>query len=652
MRDIFPVPWSDLHFDEKDEDGQIRILGAGSFGMVLAATFSHMRVAVKQLPPGRRLPPAAVAELEREAALQARLSHDHVVRVFGFAVSTADPARPKYGLVMARLHEQLQAVLERAAAGDGPPPPLAWRLSAVHQVALGLAYLHARRVVHADVKPANVMLTAPETGSLLQLTDFGLAKEVGTGGSVLGTMGGGGAHGTVAWMAPELLAPPAPGQPPARPSFRTDVYAWGVLAWQLLTLAPAPFSGLNEEQVRGAVARGDRPDFAALPAGVPDALRALIARCWDAAPGSRPRSGGDLLEALREACPDAARVVPLHAPPRAAGGAAAPPAAVAWRAALVLPECPICQEEQQPGVALGCGNAEHKLCLGCTLRRTRGELGEPGNTMVRCPLPHAPPDAPVAEAAVMEAHAWAAAVHGAGELRPLSLQDLGRFAGMQRAREEAEERARARREAEERLPEGLFKRCPGPGCGVPIQHARGHHCHHIKPGTGCPQCGTHFCYACLRIYLPGESRLRPCANGCPLFCSERCDCVDCVDCAPGRPCADCDNDGRCWTCQPERRPRAPPAPRPPAAAPAAAGGGGGGGGGAALAAGVAAMRVGGGGAAADRQRAEELARAEAEAAPDAAGALDSYIIVKGVPHRNAQVNIDGDFYLVYKTAKK
>jgi hypothetical protein len=165
------IPWADLRFDEKDEDGQILVLGTGSYGTVLAATFSHMRVAVKQLSSGKKPPPAAVAELEREAALQARLSHDHVVRVFGFAVSTADPARPKYGLVMARLHEQLQAVLERAAAGDGPPPPLAWRLSAVYQVASGIAYLHARRVVHADVKPANVMLTAPETGSLLQLTD-------------------------------------------------------------------------------------------------------------------------------------------------------------------------------------------------------------------------------------------------------------------------------------------------------------------------------------------------------------------------------------------------------------------------------------------------------------------------------------------------
>ena len=80
-------------------------------------------------PPPQRcaaagaLPPAVLAGLEAEAALQARLSHDHVVRVYGLAESTANPARPKYGIVMARLHEPLQAVLLRAARGDRAPPP-------------------------------------------------------------------------------------------------------------------------------------------------------------------------------------------------------------------------------------------------------------------------------------------------------------------------------------------------------------------------------------------------------------------------------------------------------------------------------------------------------------------------------------------------
>ena len=181
------IPWSDLQF-ERDEDGDLLTLGRGSFGSVLAATYSFARVAVKQLPVDRKLPPATIAALEAEAALQARLAHDHVVRVYGFA---ANPERLKYGLVLARLHDTLHAVLARAEEG-GEKPPIAWRLSAVHQVAAGLAHLHARRVVHGDVKPANVLLTAPEMGSVLQLSDFGLAKETGAGGSVRGTMGGGG----------------------------------------------------------------------------------------------------------------------------------------------------------------------------------------------------------------------------------------------------------------------------------------------------------------------------------------------------------------------------------------------------------------------------------------------------------------------------
>jgi hypothetical protein len=567
-RTALRIPWAELHF-ERDEDGAPVVLGQGSFGSVVAATYSFARVAVKQLPAGRTLPASVVADFEAEAALQARLAHDHVVRVHGFAVSEA--ARPKYGVVMARLHEPLQEVLLRSAGGGGAPPPLAWRLSAVHQVAAGLAHLHARRVAHGDLKPANVMLTSPETGSLLQLTDFGLAREVGTGGSLRGTMGGGAARGTVPWMAPELLRAPEPGQPPARPSFRTDVYAWGVLAWQLLALAPEPYPGFSEQQVADAVKSMQRPDLAALPAGLPGALRSLISHCWDADPGARPRSGGDVLEALLEACPDAARVVPL--PASGVDAAPAAPAPMAWRSgALVLPECPICAETQQPGVALGCGDAAHTVCLPCALQHIRAELGNAGSTMVHCPL-CAPRDAPVAEAAAMEAHAWATAQgQKSGDLRPLSLQDLGRFAAMERSREEAA--ARAREEAT--LPAGMFKPCPNAACRVPIQHARGHHCHHISPGTGCTRCGTHFCYRCLRIYLPGESRTR-CPTGCPLFCNETCDCPDCVDCKPGRPCEACDNfgvrgelSGRCWTCQPEKRPRpaAAAAAPPPAAAPA------------------------------------------------------------------------------------
>ena len=98
------------------------------------------------------------------------------------------------------------------------------------------------------------------------------------------------------------------------------------------------------------------------------------------------------------------------------------------------------------------------------------------------------------------------------------------------------------------------KKCPQ--CSFAITHSHGHACHHIIPGTGCPNCGTHFCYRCLRRGTSG----RVC--GCRLFCDtegilanvdtfpypadRRCGCTFCSVCRPGTPCAQC--DGRCVVC--------------------------------------------------------------------------------------------------------
>ena len=89
------------------------------------------------------------------------------------------------------------------------------------------------------------------------------------------------------------------------------------------------------------------------------------------------------------------------------------------------------------------------------------------------------------------------------------------------------------------------KQCPR--CGEGIVHYRGHGCHHIKPGGGCPRCGHHFCYVCL-------GNFRTC--GCPFqgssFCRTGrggdCGCPPCPVCRPGQPCIQCCNDGRCRSC--------------------------------------------------------------------------------------------------------
>jgi len=98
---------------------------------------------------------------------------------------------------------------------------------------------------------------------------------------------------------------------------------------------------------------------------------------------------------------------------------------------------------------------------------------------------------------------------------------------------------------------------PCPNCGFFVTHYHGHACHHIRPGSGCPSCGTHWCYSCGSRGTSGR------ACGCALFCDNddvvanlvalpfpydrRCSCPICPDCRPGAPCAQC--TGSCVVCR-------------------------------------------------------------------------------------------------------
>ena len=602
-------------------------LGDGAGGVVFACSWSFMSCALKQLripSTGGAATDALVAALRREAALQRSLAHTHVVAVQGLAVSAPAPGQsPKYGLLMARMGRDLQGVLLAAsglsmgsggAAAVAAALPLAWRLHALHQVTAGLAHLHARRVAHGDVKPGNVLLSRGPGGSPLALCDFGFSRvSAGAAGggaiSMLSEAASVG-RGTVRWMAPELLAPPRPGGKAAAPGLLTDVHAWAVLAWQLLCAQPQPYPELlNDAQVMAAVASGVRPDLAVLPAAVPEALKALLAVAWAPSRSDRPVCGGSLLEALRAAAPDPGpSTAPLLDESASSSGCSSgggggsgsgAPALLPWRPPPAggppPPMCPLCGCDTTPSLSLRCTAPSahsqfpkpHAVCMRCALNVVRSEL-TPVAKCVRCPLcvGDGVLGVPLSEAALLEMAAWSRVPgrpDAMGALRPLSDDELVRARAIFSAAAAAIAAAAALPP-----PEHLFKRCPG--CGQGVQKPRGHHCHHISPGTGCAGCGTHFCYACLRAYKPGESTLS-CPNGCNLWCDEACDCPDCLECTPGHPCNECSNNTRCWSCHPECR----PAGRPPAG-----GRGGGGGTGSSSGGGGSSSGGGGGGARATR----------------------------------------------------
>ena len=171
---------------------RLDVLGHGTSGVVYLAWDRLLRrqVALKEIR-------AAGPEVDRvlaEAQVLDRLRHPNIVAVHGVEV---DPATGVVLIDMQLVRGRNLADLlkERAANGNGPVP-LGEALRITQAVLLALGFAHERRVIHRDVKPANILIG--EDGSV-KLTDFGLAEALGSH-----SVAGGG--GTYPYMAPEDFA--------------------------------------------------------------------------------------------------------------------------------------------------------------------------------------------------------------------------------------------------------------------------------------------------------------------------------------------------------------------------------------------------------------------------------------------------------------
>ena len=146
-------------------------------------------------------------------------------------------------------------------------------------VALGMSYLYSKGVEHRDLKTLNVLLDASRRRC--KVSDFGLSQSESLNtAATQSTMGrGGGAKGTPAYMAPELLDSNTFTE-------ETDVYAYALVIWEVLT-GDIPWRGLNPVQVAMQIlTKQARP---AVPEGAPADLVALMQRCWAHEPDARPK---------------------------------------------------------------------------------------------------------------------------------------------------------------------------------------------------------------------------------------------------------------------------------------------------------------------------------------------------------------------------
>ena len=265
-----------------------RELGGGGMSRVFVAEEVELRrtVVIKVIAP--ELAEELSAErFTREVKLAARLQQANIVPVL--AAGNAG-GLPYYTMPFVR-GESL-----RARLATGVALPMSDAISILRDVGRALAYAHAEGVVHRDIKPENILLS----GGAAVVTDFGIAKALvasrtQAGGTSTGITRAGTSLGTPAYMAPEQ----ALGDPGT--DHRADIYAWGVVAWELLGGAH-PFGDRPTMQAMIAAHVAESPpSLAARRPEVPAALAAVVMRCLEKDPANRPASASEALVALESA---------------------------------------------------------------------------------------------------------------------------------------------------------------------------------------------------------------------------------------------------------------------------------------------------------------------------------------------------------------
>jgi Tol biopolymer transport system component/tRNA A-37 threonylcarbamoyl transferase component Bud32 len=278
-----------------------REIGAGGMATVYVAhDVKHDRkVAVKVLRPDIAATLGADRFL-REVRIAANLTHPHILGLH-------DSGEADGFLYYVMPFIAGESLRDRLAREGELPVHDAVRL--IREIVDALGYAHAHGVVHRDVKPDNVLIA----GRHAMVTDFGVAKAVSeaTGRNQLTTAGV--ALGTPAYMAPE--------QASAEPhvDHRADIYAVGVLAYELLT-GQLPFTGSTQQQILAAHLTEAPRSPRDLRSTLTPALEQFVLKCLEKRPSDRWQSAEEMLPVLEALSTPSGGITPAgSAPVRAVG---------------------------------------------------------------------------------------------------------------------------------------------------------------------------------------------------------------------------------------------------------------------------------------------------------------------------------------------
>jgi len=276
------MTWSDF-----DAAGR-KFLGDGEFANAYSSTLDGAPVALKVLKPSRVGSQSAVRGLKREIMLLSLMDHPGIMHIVALGQHDNQPF-----MVMPCLANVLAAALPRDESSvsiwtrrrDVRAWPLSRAVEYGRQLADALSYCHegfpGYRVLHRDIKPKNIGLTAE---GRLMLFDFGLASiwQLSTAEEEAGcddVRGLTGETGSLRYMAPEV----ANYQPY---NCKADIFSFASVLFEMCAHVK-PFADLLESRFRDAISRGVRPH---IREAWPAELRQLFSQCWEASPALRPRA--------------------------------------------------------------------------------------------------------------------------------------------------------------------------------------------------------------------------------------------------------------------------------------------------------------------------------------------------------------------------
>ncbi|KAF9974849.1 hypothetical protein BGZ73_001664 [Actinomortierella ambigua] len=247
------------------------LIGTGEYCQVYHAQWEGRKAAIKKF----RVTEDQVAKskaLQQEIDILQRLVDHHIIQFYG---TTYLKGRLVVIMEYAEGGSLQQAIEENQAK--------AWsvKMRIVEEIVRGLTYIHHKGVLYLNLKSKNVLLTRHNE---VKLCDFGLSEVKFLSSSSTTSA----SKGTVRWMAPELFTY----EPPY--STKSDMYALGMVMWELAANCTIPFKGqLDNLMVISLVRDGEREE---LPDDTPLMYRQWVERCWDQDPEKRP----DAQEMIKE----------------------------------------------------------------------------------------------------------------------------------------------------------------------------------------------------------------------------------------------------------------------------------------------------------------------------------------------------------------